>query len=353
MDKSGQNILILAKLNEVCGNSSTATRIKCHLAKVGFHCILQDVGSTECVDALLQQHQISAILALHAYHSGKILTNSRLNIPYAVVLGGTDVNEYHRDTDKMKIMSSVLKHSKYIIGFSKQMVNTAARLWKNIDAGIFISIPQAVETYPSDFSLPEYLKAHNHIPAELSAQDLDIFLLIGGIRSVKDPLYLTDIFSEWHREHRTCFFVIIGPKIEDCYYEKFLKKIQTLPGVVYINGLIPSDTHASIEQSCAVVNSSLSEGMSTAILEAMQLGTPVIARNIPGNSAILQDGKSALLYNTPQEFLEKAKLLLCDPTLYNEIVIAAKQSIETCHNLEEEGRSYTMVVHDLLSKIHH
>ncbi|GAB1607938.1 glycosyltransferase 1 domain-containing protein 1-like [Argonauta hians] len=345
----GQNIMILAKINEICGNLSTATRIKGHLEDAGFCCMLQDVAAVSDIDAVLVQHRVSALLALHAYHAGAILARSQQKLCYAVILGGTDVNECHSDPRKMALMASVLQNSKCIIGFSDQMVNKARALWSHLDPGLLLSIPQAVETHPSEFSLLEYLETHNLVPAGVLAQQLDIFLVVGGIRSVKDPLFLTDIFSEWHRDTRSSLLVIIGPKMEEEYYDKFSHQIKRCEGVVYIAGLPPPDTHASIQQSRVLVNSSLSEGMSTAILEAMQLGTPVIARNIPGNAAIVKDGCTGLLYTTPQEFLEKSRRLLQDGALYEGIVAQARCSIDANHNLQQERSAYTRVVQSLLA----
>ena len=50
------------------------------------------------------------------------------------------------------------------------------------------------------------------------------------------------------------------------------------------------------------VNTSLSEGQSSAILEAMALGTPVFARDIPGNRALLRAAGG----QTPGETLGEA-----------------------------------------------
>jgi len=36
------------------------------------------------------------------------------------------------------------------------------------------------------------------------------------------------------------------------------------------------------------------------MLQAMNLGVPVIARNIPGNTAVVRDMHTGLMYNTPQ-----------------------------------------------------
>ncbi|KAL0610398.1 hypothetical protein AAY473_020164 [Plecturocebus cupreus] len=45
-----------------------------------------------------------------------------------------------------------------------------------------------------------------------SADNLHIFLLICGLRQVKDPLYLVGAFSEWHQEEPNVYLVIVGPE---------------------------------------------------------------------------------------------------------------------------------------------
>nr|XP_046242721.1 uncharacterized protein glt1d1 isoform X7 [Scatophagus argus] len=44
--------------------------------------------------------------------------------------------------------------------------------------------------------------------------ELRVFLLVCGLRRVKDPLYLVEVFSEWHCENPLNVLVIIGPKID-------------------------------------------------------------------------------------------------------------------------------------------
>ena len=44
-----------------------------------------------------------------------------------------------------------------------------------------------------------------------------------------------------------------------------------MPGVIYVGSLSLSDTHRLIAESFALVNSSLSEGVATAVLEVVTL----------------------------------------------------------------------------------
>ncbi|MED6259270.1 Glycosyltransferase 1 domain-containing protein 1 [Ataeniobius toweri] len=44
--------------------------------------------------------------------------------------------------------------------------------------------------------------------------ELCVFLLVCGLRRVKDPLYLAEVFSEWHSENHLNILIIIGPKVD-------------------------------------------------------------------------------------------------------------------------------------------
>ena len=47
--------------------------------------------------------------------------------------------------------------------------------------------------------------------------------------------------------------------------------------------------------------------------QSMKLGVPVLARNIPGNSAVIQHGESGLLFDTPQvRHVTQTNCLCCD-----------------------------------------
>ena len=47
--------------------------------------------------------------------------------------------------------------------------------------------------------------------------------------------------------------------------------------------------------------------------QSMKLGVPVLARNIPGNSAVIQHGESGLLFDTPQvRQVTQTNCLYCD-----------------------------------------
>lgn len=176
---------------------------------------------------------------------------------------------------------------------------------------------------------------------------LFVFLLVCGLRQVKDPLYLVEAFSEWHQEEPGVYLVIVGPEVDPVYTQEVKAKVQRSAGVRLLREMPQEDLHAAIRGCSALVNSSLSEGMSAAILEAMDLEVPVLARNIPGNAAVVQHGVTGLLFNDPQEFLQLAKQLVRDPALEKELVGHGKEYVTRCHSWRGERDTYQRLVQTL------
>ncbi|XP_029365932.1 glycosyltransferase 1 domain-containing protein 1 isoform X4 [Echeneis naucrates] len=104
------------------------------------------------------------------------------------------------------------------------------------------------------------------------------------------------------------------------------------------------ELHAAMKKCFAVVNSSNSEGMSAAILEAMDLGVPVLARDIPGNAAVVQHDFTGLLYASPQEFVHQSQRLLSDHELRERVVNNGKRYVEEHHSLKHERETYQQLV---------
>ncbi|KAJ8312655.1 hypothetical protein KUTeg_010028 [Tegillarca granosa] len=199
-----------------------------------YTCLIKDPADiNECIiNQLILQHNVTVVLAIHAYRSGRLLTNC--SVPIILILGGTDINEFSKYEDKLQIMNQVVFKSKFIVAFSSAMVEKAKALWN-------------------------------------------------GTRTRKDV-----------------FLVIIGPETDAEYQKYFLDSISGLSGVYYIPGLSLCDAHAAIKESFAVVNTSESEGMAAVILEAMQMGVPVLARDNYGNKSLIQDGVTGFIFDSPK-----------------------------------------------------
>ncbi|XP_031983824.1 glycosyltransferase 1 domain-containing protein 1 isoform X3 [Corvus moneduloides] len=335
-------LLLLACLRAQTGNATTAARIQNHLHAAGHSCILKDAFMYESpaeIANLTSTDKFDAALAIHLYKGGRLLQGSR--IPFGIIFGGTDVNEDIKCQEKRQVMGAVLEKARFAVAFTVKLKELAAAEWPDARKKIYVQ-SQGIKTAPSDtFDWYRFLQ-NAAIPA--NTDRFHLFLLICGLRRVKDPLYLVEVFSDWHRKDPSVHLGIIGPAVDPVFTSEVKEKVKRAPGVHLLPELPQEELHAAVRRCFAVVNSSLSEGMSAAILEAMDLEIPVLARNIPGNAAIIKHKETGLLFSNPQEFVVLSKSLMNDPIMEKEIITRAKDYVKKHHSWEGERKTYQNLV---------
>lgn len=343
-------ILLLAKLEKGTGNRTTAERITSHVTNNSCSTLLCDVGEFEtCQDLLecLKQHEVAAILAIHAYRAGKLLKD--VNVPFALIFGGTDVQCSSWNQQQQSIMAAAVVRAKLMVAFSSMMKARALQNWPNIKDNEIIVQRQGVKTGISSKYTFKDLFIHYQQPYILEhINELKIFLFVGGIREVKAPMFLMEALSNLHQNDPSINMVIIGPELDASYAASCKKKAETLAGIYMFTEIPPCQIHSLMHHSFALVNSSINEGMAGAILEAMEIGTPVLARHNDGNCSIITDGENGLLFNNVEEFVKKANTLLDDDQLRKRITSQAKNFIHTHHNYDNERKTYQSIVRTLL-----
>ncbi|KAG8597470.1 hypothetical protein GDO81_002290 [Engystomops pustulosus] len=184
-------ILFLACLRANTGNSTTAQRIRSHLEAAGHECELRDASAVQSpveVANLISERKFDAGLAIHVFKAGRFLLDN--GIPFGVIFGGTDINEDVKNEEKFWVMGTVLEEARFAVAFTCKMKDAAAKYWPQAISKIHIQ-PQGILTTPNvSFDIDTFLQNSGmmHIAAH-------IFLLICGLRRVKDPLYLVEAFA--------------------------------------------------------------------------------------------------------------------------------------------------------------
>uniref|UniRef100_A0A8I5YL03 Glycosyltransferase 1 domain-containing protein 1 n=3 Tax=Pongo abelii TaxID=9601 RepID=A0A8I5YL03_PONAB len=265
-------------------------------------------------------------------------------IPFGVIFGGTDVNEDANQAEKNTVMGRVLEEARFAVAFTESMKEMAQVQWPHAKGKIYVQSQGIATTPNAAFNWNTFLQRSE---INQSADNLHIFLLICGLRQVKDPLYLVDAFSEWHQEEPNVYLVILGPEVDPVFTREVKANVKRAAGVRLIGEMPQEDLHAVVKNCFAVVNSSVSEGMSAAILEAMDLEVPVLARNIPGNAAMVKHEVTGLLFSNPQEFVHLAKRLVSDPALEKEIVVNGKEYVRMYHSWQVERDTYQQLIRKL------
>ncbi|XP_066546266.1 glycosyltransferase 1 domain-containing protein 1 [Amia ocellicauda] len=341
-------VLFLACLSPKTGNCTTAERIREHIEAAGHACVLRDAADFKCPAevAVLEAREacFQGALAIHLYKAGRLLLDTQT--PFGVVFGGTDINEDVRDETKRAVMGKVLKKARFAVAFSQKLKEQAEAYWPSQGNKIYVQ-PQGIETEATEnLNWRDFLRSTG--VSCKNVEDLHVFLLVCGLRRVKDPLYLVDAFSEWHIEDPSVILIIIGPEIDPLFTGVVEANVKRAKGVFLASERRQQELHAAMRRSFALVNSSVSEGMSAAILEAMDLELPVVARDIPGNAEIVKHEDTGLLFSNPQEFVELSKRLLVNPALREKLVSNGRRYVKELHCKGRERLTY----HQLLQHLH-
>jgi len=259
------------------------------------------------------------IIGLHIYKVGKELIDK--NYKFIIIATGTDLNCDFYNKEKKEIICKVLQQAKKIIVFNKYQKNL---LLENNQKSIII--PQSVSNFlPTDnFNLRNYF----NLPINTK-----VFLLVGNLRSVKDPLYLLDEFKKLYDE-LGYIFIYIGLNLESYNLNHYW--------IRHIDGLNQKSTFSAIKQANGLINSSLSEGMSSTILEAMKLKCPIYARVNNSNEYIIKHGYNGFLFVNYHDF---NKIIRQN---YNNFMIEnALNDINKNYNSELEKLKYLTVIKNL------
>lgn len=314
------------------GNDTTIRRIAAHLTALGHSVLLAPAPEDPFELAkMAKERDVDGLIGTHLYLSGRLFLES--DLPYVVVLGGTDLNEFALEPEYLAVMTEVVERGHAIVAFNDDFVDRYAALWPETANRLF-RIPQAARTEPSRFCLRTHLGL---------ARDSILFLLPAGLRPVKDPLYVVDRVQRWHCVDSRVHLVITGLTYESGYLDIVSRRCGNGQGVYCLDALPQADLHAAMLESTAVLNTSLSECSPNAVLEAMHLGVPVLVRDIPGNTCIVTDSVTGLVFDSVDRFQEQARRLIDDPTFARRIGARAQEYVRREHRLDDEQAAYAKV----------
>jgi len=285
----------------------------------------------------LESADISLVVVLHAFKCGDVLdalatstfSESGRKVPTVLVLGGTDVNvDVSESAARAATLARRARAVNAVVAFSETMVAAASDVFRAPEIkGKITVVPQGVrlpET-PSKFQSNGCDANRSGAPTLHSVlgvpERTPVFLLPAGLRPVKDVLWAADaaeavarkmtargssasfsasasvsassFISSSPREASPPFvFAVVGPVLDEAYASTVFERAggSRLGGAGVFRYVPAAPRAVAVEYARAaacVVNTSHSEGQSGALLEAAAVGTPILARDVPGNRALL------------------------------------------------------------------
>jgi glycosyltransferase involved in cell wall biosynthesis len=172
-------------------------------------------------------------------------------------------------------------------------------------------------------------------------------LLPAGLRPVKDVLHALPALDILIDQYPKMHFSILGAKLDENVYHQIQVEMNKRNWMSYA-GVVPYEVMKGwYEKAQIVINTSISEGQSLALMEAMALGLPVIARKNEANLQLIQHGHTGWLYETMEEFQEAVHSIVRNPSLREQVTHEAAKWIADHSSPEQEVLAYLRLYEQL------
>lgn len=243
---------------------------------------------------------------LFAANSYGRLAARRAGVP--VVIAGERSVDPWKSWWNFAIDRRLAKQTNAIVTNSTGVVDFYAR--QNFDRNLFRVIPNAVvDVAATRITKAEFFRRLNIEPRQ------KIVLAIGRLwaqKGYRDLIWASELLRAAHGD---LWFVIVGDGPELGPLQKYRDDCQTQNAIRFA-GHRP-DAAELLTAADVLWNGSEYEGQSNTILEAMSLGVPVVASDIPGNRDLVVDESTGFLFplGDVQMLTRKTLLLLRDTNM--------------------------------------
>ncbi|OEF99570.1 hypothetical protein BHF71_08460 [Vulcanibacillus modesticaldus] len=279
------------------GNTVTVKRIASGLSHLGVSPKIYSLTNENTYPSI---ENVDLVHGFNAFYFYRFWRRKGINrSPYIVTLTGTDLNHALFDEDKRSYIIYSLEKAKAIHVFNQEARKVLVQEVPSVTNKIFV-IPQGV-TFFSNIYNEKFQKE----------KDTCLFLLPAGIRKVKNISSAITMLGKLHDSYPNIRLWLVGPIIEDDEGKKIFNLVDKNSHWIRYLGQIDHEKMGEVySQADIVLNTSLSEGQSSALLEAMSFGIPVIAANNLGNRSIVFQGKNGYIYNNESDFIKYALKLM-------------------------------------------
>jgi glycosyltransferase involved in cell wall biosynthesis len=190
--------------------------------------------------------------------------------------------------------------------------------------------------------------ASNFIKEKWGLNSNDYILAVSRLIRLKGLHYLIEAYKSLETSKK---LVIVGPVNYADKYIKYLKDLaKDNPNIIFTGeqkGKILAELYSN---ACLFVQSSETEGLSIALLEAMSYGLPVLVSDIPGNKEAVADIGFVFRNKSANDLQRKLKFLLDNPEIAEERKEKAREHVTLNYNWDKVVRKTINLYEQLLVK---
>ncbi|CAH8483238.1 unnamed protein product [Schistosoma rodhaini] len=338
--------LILSKQTFGSGNLSTALYIR-EIFELYLEAEFIKIVNINCESSLKDIENFNQstanpklVIALHLRQCSRLISLLDKSIPVLSICTGTDVYMDRTHEVYLKLMTYLVDRSFAVVLLNQPMLKQFKETWPDYPGQLQV-IHQAIRVDIEDANhfKKDILTA---VESKLGVRLQPFFVVVGLLRDVKDPMFALQAFLEWRNQgerensnskvtstinHKSYNLLYVGSVEEDT--ENIQQFIDEIDGKIVhrCDSLTQKEVHSLILSSQALINCSISEGQSLAVMEAMSLGVPVVVRENLGNCDLIKDRKNGLVFRTSKELGECLTYLEENPDIRKQIIFAAEEFI--------------------------
>jgi len=182
-----------------------------------------------------------------------------------------------------------------------------------------------------------------------SQTDKIIFGLAGRMVEVKDHKNLISAFAKIASEFPESELHFAGDGPLKVKLEEQTKEAGISEKVKFL-GLLSEEKMVQFYNSISVYSHAThAENMSTAILQAMSCGLPIITSDIENNKLIVEDGENGWLYSTGnhQDLYEKMKAAIEKKSEFKKIGATNRNKVKELYSVDKMSLKYTELIQSL------
>ncbi len=171
---------------------------------------------------------------------------------------------------------------------------------------------------------------------EKISNDKTIVISTGRLEYVKGFVFAFLGIQQLVKEGIDVEYRIIGGGHEVEYLRFLIQRLGLENSVKLLGPLSPERVYLELSEADIYLSSSLSEGISNAVLEAMSIGLPVVSTNVGGMSEVIKDGITGLLVEpyAPDQIADAIKRYIDNPMLKDMCSNNARVLIEKDYGLD-------------------
>lgn len=254
----------------------------------------------------LRAHPFDVALLLHAYRCGRPWLQAQPDgLPYALLLTGTDYFHDRLQPERADVIETMLHQAGAVLTHNSRMYSDLRHARPQLADRLHL-LPVAASLGSRPFDLA----------SRIQRRAGEILLLHpAGLRPVKRNLELLLLCDQLASAGKPFRLLFCGPELDTDYAVKFQAALAQRPWACWLGSVSQPAMASLMRQVDLILNHSTSEGLSNALVEAVTLGRPVLARDIPGNAQVVAHEVNGLLYSDDSGFLATATRLLDDPDL--------------------------------------